>query len=414
VSIRAKANTSSGPSSVPRSAARLDILGTEQAYVVLGAARRLEAAGHRVVHLEIGEPDMPTPPHVVEAGVRALRDGLTRYALAAGVPELRDAIARSLARRGVTARADNVIVTPGAKPMLFCAALALIEPGDEVLTPDPGFPIYESVVRFSGGRPVYYPLDDARAFAPDCAALAERITPRTRALILNLPHNPTGGVAQPQDLARLAELAQRHDLWVISDEVYGQVRYDGRYDSIAALPGMAERTVIVDGFSKAYAMTGWRLGYGVMPAPLAEPMTRLVINNVSCTATFVQHAGIAALTGPQDPVTRMVSGLKAKRDLLVRGLDAIDGIRCATPAGAFYCFPDIGGVLERTGLSCETFAERLLAEQHTAVLAGTAFGPGGAGHLRLCYATEVSELERALAAIRRFVGALTPAPAGLT
>ncbi|PYO82917.1 MAG: aspartate aminotransferase, partial [Gemmatimonadetes bacterium] len=258
-------------------AGRLDTLGTEQAYLVLAAARRLEAAGHKVVHLEIGEPDMPTPPHVVEAGVRALRDGLTRYALAAGVPELRDAIARSLAARGVRAGPENVIVTPGAKPMLFCAALALIERGDEVLTPDPGFPIYESVARFAGGRPVYYPLDETRAFAPRVEAIAERITPRTRLLILNLPHNPTGGVAEPQDLARLAELARRHDLWVISDEVYGQIRYDGSRDSIAALPGMAERTVIVDGFSKGYSMTGWRLGYGVMPARLAEPMTTLVI-----------------------------------------------------------------------------------------------------------------------------------------
>ncbi len=393
-------------------AARLDSLGTEQAYVVLAAARALEAAGHQVVHLEIGEPDMPTPPHVVEAGVRALRDGLTRYALAAGVPELRDALARSLATRGVRAGPENVVVTPGAKPMLFSAALALIEPGDEVLCPNPGFPIYESVVRFAGGHPVYYPLDETRDFAPHLAAIAARITPRTRTLILNLPHNPTGGVATGRDLTALAELARRHNLWVISDEVYGRVRYDGREDSIAALPGMAERTVIVDGFSKSYSMTGWRLGYGVMPAWLAEPITTLLINNISCTATFVQYAGLAALTGPQDAVTRMVAGLGAKRDLLVRGLNAIEGIRCATPAGAFYCFPDIGGVLERTGLTCESFATRLLAERHVAVLAGSAFGPAGAGHLRLCYATEPAELERGLAAIRSFVAELAPVPAG--
>ncbi len=394
-----------------RSATRLDILGTEQAYVVLAAARQVEAAGHRVVHLEIGEPDMPTPPHVVEAGVRALRDGLTRYALAAGVPELRDAIARSLAARGVRASAENVIVTPGAKPMLFCAALALVETGDEVLTPDPGFPIYESVVRFAGGRPVYYPLDETRGFAPDVDAIAARITPRTRALILNVPHNPTGGVAARDDLARLAALAERHDLWVISDEVYGRIRYDARYDSIAALPGLAERTVIVDGFSKNYSMTGWRLGYGVMPAWLAVPMTTLVINNVSCTATFVQCAGLAALTGPQEPVTRMVSGLRAKRDLLVNGLNAIDGIACDTPSGAFYVFPDVRGVLERAGLTCETFAERLLAEHHTAVLAGTAFGPGGAGHLRLCFATERAEIELALERLRNGVTGLVTAGA---
>src|SRR6266487_4523185 len=366
------------------SAARLETLGTEQAYVVLAAARRLEAAGHKVVHLEIGEPDMPTPPHVVEAGVRALRDGLTRYALAAGVPELREAIARSLETRGVRATADNVVVTPGAKPALFCTALSLIEPGDEVLCPDPGFPIYESVVRFAGGRPVYYPLDETREFAPHVAALAD--------------------------------LAQRQDLWVISDEVYGQIRYDGRRDSIAALPGMSDRTVIVDGFSKGYSMTGWRLGFAVVPASLTDAMTTLVINNVSCTATFVQYAGVAALTGPQDAVTRMVAGLRAKRDLLVRGLNAIDGISCASPAGAFYCFPDISGVLERTGggATCKSFAERLLAEQHTAVLAGTAFGPGGEGHLRLCYATEPAVLERALAGIRVLVSGLTPAGTGIS
>lgn len=389
-----------------RSATRLDSLGTEQAYVVLGAARELEAAGHKVVHLEIGEPDMPTPPHVVEAGIRALREGRTRYALAAGVPELRDAIAQSLAGRGVRATSENVVVAPGAKPMLFSAALALVEPGDDVLCPDPGFPIYESVVRLAGGRPVYYPLDETSAFAPDVAAIVGRVTPRTRAIILNLPHNPTGGIGTLDDLARLADVAQRHDLWVISDEVYGQIRYDGKCDSIAALPGMAERTFIVDGFSKTYSMTGWRLGYGVMPKRLAETVTTLLINNVSCTATFVQYAGLAALIGPQDPVRRMVAGLRSKRDLLVRGLNAIEGVSCATPAGAFYCFPDVGGILERTGMTCERFAERLLAESHVATLAGTAFGPGGAGHLRLCYATEPEEIALALERIRSWVSSL--------
>src|SRR3989449_3375701 len=389
-----------------RSATRLDILGTEDAYVVLDAAKQVEAAGHRVLHLEIGEPDMPTPPHVVEAGVRALREGRTRYAVAAGLPELRDAIAQSLAARGVRASAENVIVTPGAKPMLFCAALAVIEPGDEVLCPNPGFPIYESVARFAGGQPVYYPLAESRAFAPDVDAIAARVTPRTRVLIVNLPHNPTGGVASADDLARLAALAERHDLWIITDEVYGQLRYDGRCDSIAALPGMSERTIIVDGFSKAYCMTGWRLGDGVIPAWLSEPMTTLVINNLSCTATFVQHAGVAALTGPQDPVHRFVASLRAKRDMLVRGLNAIDGVRCATPAGAFYTFPDVSGVLARTGLACGALAERLLAEAHTAVLAGTAFGPGGAGHLRLSYAGAARDLEQALERIRGWVGSL--------
>jgi aspartate aminotransferase len=389
-----------------RYATRLDTLGTEQAYTVLGAAKRLEAAGHTVVHLEIGEPDMPTPPHVVEAGVRALRDGLTRYALAAGVPELRDAIAQSLAARGVRASAENVIVGPGAKPMLFSAALALIEPGDDVLTPDPGFPIYESVIRFAGGRPVYYPLDESRAFAPDVTALAERITPRARAIVLNHPHNPTGGVATRDDLARVAALAARHDLWVISDEVYGQIRFGGQAESIAALPGMAERTFIVDGFSKTYSMTGWRLGYGVMPERLAGPVTTFLINNVSCTATFVQYAGLAALTGPQDVVRQMVSRLRARRDQLAGGLNAMEGVRCAVPAGAFYCFPDITGILERSGLWCESFAERALAEAHVAMLPGTAFGPGGSGHLRLCYATDATQIDRALERLSSWVAGL--------
>ncbi len=364
-----------------RSATRLDVLGTEHAYVVLDAAKQLEAAGHRVLHLEIGEPDMPTPAHVVEAGIRALREGRTRYAVAAGLPELRDAIAQALPARGVRAAAENVVVTPGAKPMLFCAALAVIEPGDEVLCPDPGFPIYASVARFAGGRPVYYPLDHTRAFAPDVDAIAARVTARTRVLVLNLPHNPTGGVASPDDLARLAALADRHDLWIISDEVYGQLRYDGRYDS----------------------------GYGVMPARLTAPMITLVINNLSCTATFVQHAGVAALTGPQEPVHRMVAALRAKRDAVVQGLNAIEGVACATPAGAFYAFPDIGGILERTGLACESFADRLLDEAHTAVLAGTAFGPRGAGHLRLSYAGAARDLELALDRIRTWVGSLAAA-----
>ena len=392
-----------------RAATRLGRLGTESAYVVLDAAKRLEAAGHRVLHLEIGEPGIPTPAHVVEAGVRALREGRTRYAVAAGVPELRDAIALALARRGVRATAENVVITPGAKPMLFCAALALIEPGDDVLCPDPGFPIYESVVRFAGGTPVYYPLDAARGFAPDVDALEARITRRTRSLILNLPHNPTGGVASPEALARLAEIAQRHDLWVVSDEVYAPIRYDGRYDSIAAVPGMAERTVLVDGFSKAYSMTGWRLGFGVMPKWLAGPMTTLIINNLSCTATFVQYAGIAALTGTQEPLERWVASLRATRDALVPGLNAIDGITCASPAGAFYVFPDVSAVLERTGLTADGLAERLLAEAHTAVLAGSAFGPAGAGHLRLSYAGARADVELALERLRGWVGSLAAA-----
>jgi len=394
-----------------RLASRTDDLGTEAAYLVLEAAQRLEAAGRHVAHLEIGEPDTPTPPHIIEAGVRALRDGHTRYAVAPGIPELRVAIAESLAQRGLSVGPEHVVVTAGAKPALFYAMFALIEPGDEVLCPDPGFPIYESVVRLAGGRPVLYPLDGERGFAPDVHAIAERITPRTGMLVLNLPHNPTGGVAAPGDEERLAELVLRHDLAVLSDEVYGQIRYEGTPSSIAALAGMAERTVVVDAFSKTYAMTGWRLGYGVMPTGMVDRVTTLLINAASCTTTFVQHAGIAALRGPQDPVHRMVAALKTKRDLIVNGLGKIDGIRCACPAGAFYAFPNVASILERAGLKAQGLADRLLADYGAAVLAGTAFGPGGEGHLRLSFATSPEHIALGLERLARCVTDLrTSAP----
>jgi aspartate/methionine/tyrosine aminotransferase len=386
-----------------RLASRTEDLGTEAAYLVLEAAQRLEAAGRHVVHLEIGEPDTPTPPHIIEAGVQALRDGHTRYAVAPGIKELRVAIAESLAQRGLRVGPEHVVVTAGAKPALFYAMFALIEPGDEVLCPDPGFPIYESVVRLAGGRPVLYPLDAERGFAPDVDAIAERVTPRTGMLVLNVPHNPTGGVSTPADDERLAELAQRHDLAVLSDEVYSQIRYEGVARSIAALPGMAERTVVVDAFSKTYAMTGWRLGYGVMPVGIVDRVTTLLINAASCTATFVQHAGIAALRGPQDPMRRMVTTLKAKRDLMVSGLGKIEGMRCPRPAGAFYAFPSVAPILERAGLNAQGLADRLLADYGTAVLAGTAFGPGGEGHLRLSFATSQEQIELGLERIARCV-----------
>lgn len=391
-----------------RFARRSDALGTESAYVVLAAARRLEAQGRDVVHLEIGEPSADTPPHVVEAGIRALRAGLTHYAVPAGIPELRAAVADHVRLRGVRASAEHVVVTAGAKPMLFYALLSLVEPGDEVLCPDPGFPIYESVVRLAGGRPVPYPMDAERGFRASVDALAELVSPRTRALVLNSPHNPTGLVATGATLAALADLAQRHDLWVISDEVYSRLLYEGETASIAAVPGMSERTVLVDGFSKSYAMTGWRLGYGVMPQALQQRVTKLLINNASCTATFVQHAGIAALTGPQDFVTRMGAELRARRDLMVSGLASIDGVTCPSPAGAFYAFPDLSSLLEQRGLTADAFADRLLAEHGVAVLAGTAFGPGGAGHLRLSFAAPRAEIERGVERVACAVEVLAP------
>jgi len=390
-------------------ASRLIALSGEGAFEVLAAARRLEDAGHQVVHLEIGEPDGATPPHVVEAAIRALHDGHTRYVNPAGLPALRDAIAASLAWRGVRASAENVVVVPGAKPMVFYALLAVLEAGDEVLVPDPGFPIYPSVVRFAGAVPVRYPVDALEGGAVDLERLAALIGPRTRALVVNLPGNPTGGVATTDALHALAELALRHDLVVISDEVYGRIRYDRRADSIAALPRMLERTVIVDSFSKTYAMTGWRLGFGVLPAALVERVTTLVVNGTSCTPPFVQIAGLAALTGPQDAVTATVARLERRRDWLVDGLNGLPGVRCPRPDGAFYAFPDVRQVEARAGLSTRQFAARLLEEHGVAVLPGTDFGPGGAGHLRLSFAVSPANLDLALERMRECVSDLAVA-----
>ena len=390
-------------------ASRVTALSGEGAFEVLVAARRLEDAGRHVVHLEIGEPEGTTPPHVVEAAVRALHDGHTRYVNPAGLPALRDAIAASLAWRGIRAgaAAENVVVVPGAKPMVFYALLAVLEAGDEVLVPDPGFPIYPSVVRFAGAVPVRYPLDEVGGL--DAERIAPLIGSRTRALVLNLPGNPTGGIATTDALHAIAELALRHDLVVVSDEVYGRIRYDGRSDSIAALPGLLERTIIVDSFSKSYNMTGWRLGFGVLPAALVERVTTLVVNGTSCTPPFVQLAGLAALTGPQDSVTAAVARLERRRDWLVDGLNGLPGIRCTRPSGAFYAFPDVRQVEERAGLSTDQLAALLLETHGVAVLPGTGFGPGGAGHLRLSFAVSPADLDLALERLRECVSDLAVA-----
>jgi len=381
-------------------AKRVRALSGEGAFDVMVASRRLEDDGRNVVHLEIGEPDCATPPHIVEAGVRALRHGHTRYADPAGLPALRDAIATSLAWRGVRGgAAENVVVVPGARQMLFYAFLAVLEPGDEVLVPDPGYPGYASVVRFAEAIPVGY---------ADVAGLAALIGPRTRALVVNLPGNPTGGVATPDALSAVAALAQRHDLTVITDEVYGRLRYDRRADSIAALPGMPERTIIVDSFSKTYSMTGWRLGFGVVPTPLVERVTKLVVNGTSCTPPFVQLAGLAALTGSQDCVAAALGRYRRRRDWLVNALNALPGVHCSSPGGAFYAFPDVRKIEERTGLSTEQLAARLLEVHGVAVLAGTGFGPGGRGHLRLSFATADPDLEIALVRMRECVSDLAP------
>jgi len=384
-------------------ASRMADLGTETAFDVLARARALEAQGRRVLHLEIGEPDFPTPPHVVEAGIRALRDGHTRYGPPPGLPALREAICeRMLAERGVRSTPDEVVVTPGAKPILFLALLATVGPGDEVLVPDPGFPIYESVVRFAGARVVPVPVREESDFSFDVDAAERLVTPRTRMLIFNSPANPTGGATTPGDLERIAALAERHDLWVIADEIYARISYGETHQSMAALPGMRERVILSDGFSKAYAMTGWRLGFGVVPRRLAEPITRLVINSNSCTAAFVQLAGLAALRGPQDAVDRMVAEFRRRRDLVVSGLRGIPGLRCAEPRGAFYAFPDVRGLR----ISADELASRLLEEHGVATLSGTAFGPGGDGHLRISYVSAPEVLQEALERIRTAVAEL--------
>ncbi len=388
-------------------ATRMGRLGTETAFEVLVRAKALEAQGRDVIHLEIGEPDFDTPAHVIEAGCDALRSGWTHYGPAAGQPELKQAIADYVnGSRGTNFAPEQVVVTPGGKPIMFFAILALVEAGDEAIFPDPGFPIYQSMIDFTGAKAVPIPLREERGFGLDVEELAGLITPRTRLLILNSPANPTGGVLTREEIAEIARLAVEHDLIVLADEIYSELLYEGEHVSIATMPGMAERTIVLDGFSKTYAMTGWRLGYGLMPAPLVEAVSRLMVNSVSCTSVAVQRAGIAALTGPQDDVVKMREAFRARRELVVDGLNAIPGITCVRPAGAFYAFPNITG----TGQSSKQFADALLNEHGVATLAGTAFGAHGEGHLRLSYANSEENLRKALERIE--AAARTPAAVG--
>lgn len=383
-----------------RLAQRMSRSGTETAFEVLARAKALEAQGRDIIHLEIGEPDFDTPAHIKAAAVRALDEGYTHYTPAAGIPALREAIADYIRRtRGIPVGPENVVVVPGGKPIMFFAILALVEEGDEVIYPNPGFPIYESMIRFVGGHPVPLRLRMENEFRVDVEELARLITPRTRMLILNSPANPTGGVLTREDLAAIAELCLKHDLIVLSDEIYSRIIYEGEHISIASFPGMLERTIILDGFSKTYAMTGWRLGYGVMPEPLAEAVTRLMINSNSCTAAFTQIAGITALTGPQDDVDRMVAAFRERREVIVEGLNRIPGFRCLKPKGAFYAFPNIEG----TGLSSRELAAYLLEEAGVAVLSGTAFGEYGEGFLRLSFANSVENIQKALERIEKAI-----------
>ena len=389
-------------------AARLSRLGTETAFEVLAKARALEAQGRTVVHLEIGEPDFDTPPSIVAAGVAALERGETHYTPSAGVVELREAIARWLGdRRGLTVDPGCVIVTPGAKPIMFYALLALLEEGDEAIYPDPGFPIYASMIAFAGARGVPLPLRERNAFEPDLDELRSLITPRTKAIIVNSPHNPTGGVLSAAAVREIARLAREHDLWVLSDEIYGETLYEGEHRSLLAEEDMAERTILLDGFSKTYAMTGWRLGFGVFPRPLVDPVTKLVTNSVSCTATFVQRAGVAALAGRPPEVDAMVRAFRERRDVIVAGLNAVPGITCLVPKGAFYVFPNVTGLA--LGTSAQV-ADRFLYEAGVAVLAGTAFGRAGEGYLRLSYANSLENIRLALARITEWAASVS-APA---
>jgi aspartate/methionine/tyrosine aminotransferase len=372
---------------------RMGRLGTESAFEVLARARALERQGKSVIHLEIGEPDFDTPAHIKEAAKRALDAGATHYGPSAGLPELREAIARHIeTTRGVPVAADEVVVTPGAKPIMFFAIMALVNRGDEVLYPNPGFPIYESVINFVGGVPVPIPLLEETGFGFDLAELERRVSRKTKLLIINSPENPTGGVLSRDEIGRIAELARHYRVPVLSDEIYRRFLYEGEFASIASLPGMKPQTIILDGFSKSYAMTGWRLGYGVMPAPVAEHLTRLMTNSVSCTATFVQQAGLAALAGDDAPVRAMVEEFRHRRDLIVDGLNRLPGVSCARPRGAFYVFPNVKG-LRRPAREIATY---LLNEAGVAVLWGSAFGEFGEGYLRLSYAASRDAIQQAL------------------
>jgi aspartate aminotransferase len=383
-------------------------IGTETAFEAAARARALEATGRDVIHLEIGEPDFDTPANIREAAKRALDEGWTHYGPPLGLPALREAIAADATqRKRFAADAANVIVTPGAKPVMFYALLALIEDGDEVVYPDPGFPIYESMTRYAGGTPVPIALREENDFRLDPDELRELVTPRTKLIIFNSPHNPTGSVLNADDIAAIADVSRQNDIPVLADEIYARGIYEGEHHSIAALPDMPERTIVLDGFSKAYAMTGWRLGYAIVPPPLVEAFSKLIINSVSCTSTFEQMAAVEALTGPQDAVDAMVEEFRVRRQLVVEGLNRIPGFRCRMPQGAFYAFPNVAG----TGLSGTELADRLLTEAGVCVLSGTAFGQVGRDHLRISYANSQANLSRALERIEEVVAGL-PAAAG--
>ncbi len=384
-------------------AKRMDALGTETAFEVLAKAKALEKQGKDIVHMEIGEPDFDTPRNIKEAAVEALNKGYTHYVPAAGIPEFRQAIANHISRtRKIDVDPDEVVVTPGAKPIMFFGILALVSEGDEVLNLNPGFPIYESVINFVGGKQVPIPLKEDNDFRFDPEYVKEKITKKTKMIVLNSPENPTGGVLTRSDLETVAECVKdRDDIFVISDEVYSRIIYEGSHESVSSIPGMKEKTILIDGFSKTYAMTGWRLGYGIMRKDIAQKVAQLMVNSNSCTCAFSQIAGIEALKGPQDEPAKMVSEFRRRREVIVEGLNKIEGIACRKPRGAFYVFPNV----TRTGMDCRKISDYLLNDAGVAVLPGTSFGVYGKGYLRLSFANSVENIRKALdridGAIRR-------------
>lgn len=380
---------------------RIAHLEAEGAYAVLARASDMERAGREVLHLELGQPDFRTPETIAQAGVAAIEEGLTRYTSPAGLTRFRELIAADAgARRGVTVHPDMVVAGPGSKPGLFFPTLALVAPGDEVIYPDPGFPTYRAMIGVAGGTPVPVTLREENQFSFDLDVFDSKISDKTKLIILNSPANPTGGVIPLEDLKHIAKQAQKYDAWILADEIYSRLVYDGMESapSVASIDGMLERTVIADGFSKAYAMTGWRLGYMIAPPALAERLELLITHSVGCTAMFTQYAGMEALTGPQDFVREMVIEYQKRRDRMVELANAIPGVHAQKPQGAFYVFPNV----KSFGISSKEIQARLLEEEGVAVLAGTDFGPAGDGYIRLCYATSMEVIERAMEKIHRF------------
>ena len=379
-------------------AQRMERLGTETAFEVLAKAKALEAEGRDIIHLEVGEPDFDTPSHICNAATKAISEGYTHYGPASGMLELRKQIVKTIGdTRNIHVKPEQVVVTPGAKPIMFFCVLALVNSGDEVIYPNPGFPIYESVIDFVGAKSIPLPLKEEKEFGFDLIDLKQLVTPKTKMIILNSPANPTGGMISGDDLKGIADLVRDTDITILSDEIYEFITYDDeKHESIASLPGMQERTIILHGFSKTYSMTGWRLGYGVMQEQLAEQVTKLQINSNSCPNSFVQFGGLAALTGSQEEPQAMVREFEHRRGVIVDGLNSIDGITCLTPKGAFYVFPNVKQLVERTGKSAKELANHFLDDGGVAVLSGTAFGKYGEGYLRFSYANSVDNINRAL------------------